>query len=160
VVSFLLRQSVGEITLVLIDTNTLVVLEVTSHESVLVRVLAHAETSNSDAVQVQLIAARARMLGLLLRNLCIRHLAGRTRVGHGGSHGQVVSGLAEIDVTRGIGDINGGVYETVLQGDHVVTQAVVFIENSLHLLTESVDVLVLSFQLANIGFLALAESTL
>jgi hypothetical protein len=164
VVSLLLGKSVGAITLIVVDTNTLVVLEVTSHESALVRVLAHTEASDSNAVQgVHVIVCRTgvlRVLGLL-RGRSSRDRARGAGIGDGGtSHGEIMTGLAQINVWGKIGDINGGFHEAALHCDDVVTERVVLVEQSLELLTETFDTLILSFQLADVGLLALAKSTL
>jgi hypothetical protein len=162
-VSLLLRNSIRAIALILVAANTLVVLEVTAHESVLVRVLAHAQASNSDAVQgVHVIVGGARVLGVgLLGTRSSRDWAGRTSIRDGGSgHGKVMTGLAQVNVWGKVGDVNGGVNQAALHGDDVITEGVVLMKEVLELLPKSFNTLVLSLQLADVGFLALAESAL
>lgn len=162
VVSLLLGEPVRAVGLVLIAATTLIVLlEVSAHESILVRVLAHAEACNSDAVQrVHVIIGRARVLGLLGSRDGV-HGAGWTGAGDGSSsHGKVVAGLAEVNVGRGFGDIERGLHETALQEDDEITEDVVLVKHSLHLLSEGINALVLFLELADVGFLALTEGAL
>lgn len=162
VVSLLLGERVRAIGLVLIAATTLVVLlEVGAHESILVRVLAHAEAGNSDAVQrVHVIIGRARVLGLLGSSDGV-HGTGWTGAGDGGSsHGQVMAGLAEVNVRRGFRNIERGLHETALQEDDEITEDVVLVKHSFHLLTKGINALVLFLELADVGFLALTESAL
>jgi hypothetical protein len=133
VVSLLLGH-VGAIALVVVDANTLVVLEVTGHESVVVRVLAHTEASDSNAVQgVHVIVCRTgvlrvlRVLGLL-GSRSSRDLASRTGVGNGGSsHRQVMTRLAEVNVWGSLWNVKGGLHQAALQGEDIITQGVVLV---------------------------------
>jgi hypothetical protein len=71
-----------------------------------------------------------------------------------------MAGLAEVNAWWGLGNIERSVDETALHGDGVFTEGIVLMQQSLNLLTESLDTLVLCLQLADVSFLALAESTL
>lgn len=71
-----------------------------------------------------------------------------------------MAGLAEVNIRRGFRNIERGLHETALQEDDEITEDVILVKHSLHLLTKRINALVLFLELADIGFLALTESAL
>jgi hypothetical protein len=68
--------------------------------------------------------------------------------------------LAKVNVWGSLWNVKGGFNQTALHGENVITQSVVLVNKGLELLPKSFNTLVLSLELADVGFLALAESTL
>lgn len=147
--------------LVIIGADPLILLEaIVVEEGGVIWVFTHTKRRSSDAVQrVHVIRDRTGVLSLGTRGGHRARGAGVLDPGRGKCH---LGGarLAQIDVGRQLGDFTLGFKETRLQVDDIFAQLVILADQGLNLVLEGVDILHLFFELADIGFLALAECAL
>lgn len=155
----LLLSDVSAIALGLVGTTALVGLEVVVHEISLVRLLAHAEASNGDAVE-RVHVFIASLLALLRGGSSGCRARGSAGRETSGSKRNLMSWVVEIDVRWHLRAVALCLHEAPLQADHVFAQRVVLADNLLELLAESLDVLDFFFKLADVCFLALTERAL
>lgn len=157
----ILLTGVRAIALVLVATTALVGLEVVTHEVGLVRLLAHAEASDGDAVErVHVFIASSGVLALLRSGSSGCRARGSAGRETSGSKRDFMSWVVEIDVRWHLRAVALCLHEAPLQTDHVFAQRVVLADKLLELLADRLDVLDFFFKLANICFLALTESAL
>jgi hypothetical protein len=155
-----LAYRVRAIALAVVGAHALVLLEVVAEEVALVRVFAHAQACDGDAVQRVHVVCHAGLLLALLR------AGGRYRGGTGALDSGCGEGylggarLRQVDVCWQLGDFALGFQEAGLQVDDVLAELIVLAGQLLHCVFEGFDVLDFFLELADVSFLALTECTL
>lgn len=126
-------------------------LEVGTHEVGLITTATDTKASNSNAVQrVEVVADRAGLLDLLLNGSTAAHA--ETKV--------VARLLVQVDVGGELRNLDLGVHHALVKGHDVTAKSVVVILHLGEVLLVGVNQLDLVLKLADVGLLALAESTL
>lgn len=135
----------------IVATLRLVGLEVIAHEVRLVTTATDTKASNSNAVQrVEVAADRVRLLGLLLNRTTATH--GEAKV--------VTRLLVQVHVSGDGRNFDMSFHHALMKGHNVVAEMVVVLVQLVEVLLVAVNKLDLVLQLADVGLLALAESTL